>query len=199
MRRNAFIFILIALAQLAVPSWMIVEHERVLREGQVFKFRTAPIDPRDPFRGEYVALNFEAANGSWHDPRAAPDSTAEQGPYLERRSYAILGVSDTSGYAFILGLGKEPPASGPYVSVSHWSSSNDPVSRVELPFDRYYLEEGDGAKTESMLMPQWNDGIVSQPLPAYAVVRVYKGQAVIEDLIVGERSIHDWLEEVPSD
>lgn len=198
MRRNALIFIVIALVQLAVPAWMIAEHERVMREGQVFKFRTAPIDPRDPFRGEYVALNFEAANGTWHDPHAAPDSTVEQVPYVERRSYATLGVSDTSGYAFIISLAKAPPASGPYVSVSHWSSSSDPVSRVELPFDRYYLEEGDGAKTESMLMPQWNEGVVSQPLPAYALVRVYKGQAVIEDLIVGEKSIHEWLKEIPS-
>jgi hypothetical protein len=39
---------------------------------------------------------------------------------------------------------------------------------------------------------------LSQPLPAYALVRVYDGQAVIEDLIVGDRSIHDWLKDMPS-
>ena len=59
--------------------------------------------------------------------------------------------------------------------------------------DRYYLEEGDGAKTEKMLAPEWNDGVVTQPLPAYAKVRVYNGEAVIEDLIVSDRSIHEWL------
>ncbi|MBK6341439.1 MAG: hypothetical protein IPF41_02320 [Flavobacteriales bacterium] len=62
-----------------------------------------------------------------------------------------------------------------------------------LPFDRFYLEEGDGAKTEELLQPQWNDGQVSQPLPAYVLVRVLNGEAVIEDLIVDERSIHQWL------
>jgi hypothetical protein len=37
-----------------------------------------------------------------------------------------------------------------------------------------------------------------QPLPAHAVVRVLHGEAVIEDLVVGGKSIQVWLEEVPT-
>jgi uncharacterized membrane-anchored protein len=192
MRRSATLFILIALAQLVVPAWMIMAHERVMREGEVFKFRTAPIDPRDPFRGEYVTLNFEASTGSWNDPH----SISKAGSWENETFYASLGVSDTSGYALITSLAAEPPMSGAYIQVTHYGAAWNVVERVELPFDRYYLEEGDGAKTESMLMPQWNDGVLTQqPLPAYAVVRVYQGEAVIEDLIVGDKSIHEWLKE----
>ncbi|MBK6341440.1 MAG: GDYXXLXY domain-containing protein [Flavobacteriales bacterium] len=60
MNRKPLLFLGIALAQLAVPAWMIAGRERVLSQGEVFKFKTAPIDPRDPFRGEYVRLDFEA-------------------------------------------------------------------------------------------------------------------------------------------
>ncbi len=37
------------LAQLYVPASMIFRNERVIREGTAFKFKTAPIDPNDPF------------------------------------------------------------------------------------------------------------------------------------------------------
>lgn len=194
MRRSAVIFIVIALAQLAVPALMIIAHERVLRDGEVFKFRTAPIDPRDPFRGEYVVLNFEASNGAWSNPHQVLDTIVDQDLWVDQTSYASLAVSDTSGYAVITALSVDPPASGAYIAVEHWGAVGIVINHVELPFDRFYLEEGDGAMTEKMLQPQWHEGtLVQQPLPAYALVRVYEGEAVIEDLIIGDRSIEDWL------
>lgn len=193
MRRSAAIFLVIALAQLAVPAWMIVSHERILHEGEVFKFRTAPIDPRDPFRGEYVILNFEASSGSWRDPHELPASMTDQAPYVNHTSFASLGVSDSSGFAVISRLSTTPPASGAYIEVKHWGMIGSLITNVDLPFDRYYLEEGDGAKTESLLMAEVVDEVMTEPLPAYAQVRVYNGEAVIEDLIVGDKSIHEWL------
>ena len=75
MRVNkALLFIPIGLAQLAVPGWMIYKHESVMREGAVYKFRTAPIDPRDPFRGEYVVLDFAAETGRWTSPGTGIDA-----------------------------------------------------------------------------------------------------------------------------
>ena len=38
-------FALAAAAQLAVPAWMIMERERTLSEGEVFRFKTQPVDP----------------------------------------------------------------------------------------------------------------------------------------------------------
>ncbi|MBK8499500.1 MAG: GDYXXLXY domain-containing protein [Flavobacteriales bacterium] len=198
MRRSAAIFTVIALAQLAVPAWMIRSHERIMREGEVFKFRTAPIDPRDPFRGEYVALNFEAARGSWIAPDTSGLNAEGYAIFDNLTAYASL-ATDSAGFAFIPELSAEPPVHQAHVTVQYGSANHDKVETVALPFDRYYLEEGDGAKTESMLMPHWEEGIMSQPLPAYAVVRVYQGEAVIEDLIVGHKSIHEWLKEMPSE
>ncbi|HNA33840.1 MAG TPA: hypothetical protein PL106_12015, partial [Flavobacteriales bacterium] len=68
---------------------------------------------------------------------------------------------------------------------------------IELPFDRYYLEEGDGPKTEKLLAPDWTSGTPSAPLPSHAVVRILDGEAVITDLVVGDRSIHEWLKDPP--
>lgn len=186
MSRKPLLFLGIALAQLAVPAWMIASRERVLSQGEVFKFKTAPIDPRDPFRGEYVRLDFEAERGSW--PVARPDDIQTG----EQSAYAILGI-DSAGFARITALVDQAPSTGAYLAVDYSTWGNESVERVQLPFDRFYLEEGDGAKTEELLQPQWNDGEMTQPLPAYALVRVLHGEAVIEDLIVDERSIHQWL------
>ena len=56
-------FVLIVLAQWYVPALMISEHEDVAANGKVLKFKTAPIDPYDAFRGKYIMLNFRDDKG----------------------------------------------------------------------------------------------------------------------------------------
>ena len=51
--------ILAVILQLIVLAYMAGEREYVLRNGKVIHLRTAPIDPRDLFRGDYVRLNYE--------------------------------------------------------------------------------------------------------------------------------------------
>jgi uncharacterized membrane-anchored protein len=190
MPRKVLLFLLVALAQLAVPAWMLIGHERVRSEGEVFKFRTAPVDPRDPFRGEYVSLSFEAETGHWPLPHENDGSSARI------HAYAVL-AKDTEDFATITALVPERPSAGAYISVEFMAWETDTIFNIRLPFDRYYLEEGDGPKTEALLATQWNDGVPTQPLPAYAVVRVLDGATVITDLIVDDKSIHEWLKEEP--
>ena len=52
-------FGLLIVAQVAVPLQMIQQRETVLREGELFRFKTEPIDPADPFQGRYVWLQIE--------------------------------------------------------------------------------------------------------------------------------------------
>ena len=176
------------LFQLALPAWMIVEQERILTEGDVFLFRTAPIDPRDPFRGEYVTLSYEAESGQWSVPG---ESSAE---FTRHSAFAILGT-DADGFAHITRLELERPTEGAFVRVEFMTYGDGGVSQVALPVSRFDLEEGDGAITEELLQPQWSGDTVQQVLPAHAVVRIRKGEAVIEDLMVGGRSIHDRLKD----
>jgi len=46
-------------AQLLVLAWIAGEREWIFRTGQVVALRTAPIDPRDLFRGDFVRLHYE--------------------------------------------------------------------------------------------------------------------------------------------
>lgn len=189
MRNRALLFLPVVLAQLAVPAWMIHRHERVLHEGTAYKFRTAPIDPTDPFRGEYVMLDFAAEQGSWNCP--AVDMDGER-----REVFATLGT-DSLGFATITALGTTEPAE-PHLTVEvvpYEVDSLHNVDRVSLPFDRYYLPEGQGAHAEDLMSPQWTEDHREDPKEAYAVVRVYEGEAVIEDLIIGGRPLRAWMEQ----
>jgi uncharacterized membrane-anchored protein len=45
--------------QFAVPLSMIRSRENILRNGELFSFKTRPIDPADPFQGRYVWLGID--------------------------------------------------------------------------------------------------------------------------------------------
>lgn len=182
------LFGLMAAVQLGALAWMIRDHEQVLEQGTVYKFRTAPIDPRDPFRGEYVVLNFEAEQGRW--PMAA--GTGNTGT---ASAFGVLGV-DTAGYAIITELRTGTVPAEEHLSVTFMTWGSDTVDRIALPFDRYYMQEGEGAATEKLLQPVWEVDTLIQPLPAHAVVRVLDGKAVVEDLIIDGRPVKSWLHEL---
>lgn len=182
-------FVVVALGMLAVPLRMVWDHEQVLRSGETFLFKTAPIDPRDPFRGEYVSLVFMAEQGDWFcEGLAETDGT--------QNVYAQLG-QDPDGFALITGLSLHKPASGPYILVkasSAWGARPEVVRRVELPFDRFYLQEGQGPRTEQLLRP---NRALAEPedREAWAVVKVRNGRAVVADLVVGGKPIKEWMGE----
>ena len=189
MRSKALLFIPLALAQLIVPTLMIHQHETVLREGALYKFRTAPIDPRDPFRGEYVTLDLAAESGEWYCPWP---SSSDGDAHL----FASLGT-DSLGFATLTTLSSDAPEA-PHLEVTVYSYQPDTsfkIERVSLPFDRFYMEEGEGARAEALMRPRWQDDVRIEPMEAYVLVRVYKGEAVVEDLVVGGKPIREWMKE----
>lgn len=181
------LFGVMAAFQVGALAWMIRDHEQVLEDGRVYRFRTAPIDPRDPFRGEYVVLNFEAEQGRW----PLKDGEGKTGT---TQAYGVLGL-DSAGYAVITTLLMEGPPEEDHLVVTFMTWGGDTVDRIALPFDRYYMQEGDGAVTEKLLQTQWIESEPTPPLPAHAVVRVLNGQAVVEDLVIDGRPVKAWLEE----
>lgn len=191
MKRPLLLFSLIASVQLAIPVWMIVRYERVVQSGTLHLFRTAPVDPRDPFRGEYVTLEFAAENGPFQLPPGW-----DGGPL-----FAVLNA-DAEGFAVIDRLLVEAPADVDHVQVTaeRWGVDEEQhtVSSVVLPFDRYYVHEGHGPRTEALMrnLPMQDGMEENEPsLPTHAVVRVHRGRAVMVDLVIGGRPLRDWMGE----
>jgi uncharacterized membrane-anchored protein len=53
---------LVVVLQVGVLAFMGGEREWILRTGRTVLLRTAPVDPRDPMRGDYVRFDFEIAH-----------------------------------------------------------------------------------------------------------------------------------------
>lgn len=100
-------------AQLLVLAWMAGEREWIFRTGQVVHLRTAPIDPRDLFRGDFVRLQYDVNNVR---PERVDEATAA--PARERRRHEVVytrlqpageGVYEAAGTSL------ERPAQGPFL------------------------------------------------------------------------------------
>jgi uncharacterized membrane-anchored protein len=177
--------VLVALAQLAVPVSMIFGHERTLREGTAWRFRTAPVDPADAFRGRYVALAFEESS--------APVAAGER---IERGEHAYVGLAqDREGFAVLGPVRAARPASGDYLKlrvqwIENGAEGQPGSAQLELPFDRLYLEESVAPRAEEVYREsQRATGDARRP--AWAVVRVREGHAALEDVMVEGRSLRE--------
>lgn len=178
------LFVITVLAQLAVPVSMIVSREITLREGSVYHFRTRPVDPYDAFRGRYVALGFE------QQLVAVTNTTAYRSG---RRVFVSLGT-DTEGFAQLTGVSFLRPSAGAYLTTRVQYVSGTSNVNVNLPFDRYYMNECDAPAAEQAYnMASRREG----GKPAYVVVRVRHGMAVIEDLMVEDSPIRTYLTRSP--
>jgi uncharacterized membrane-anchored protein len=178
---------LLAAAQLAVLAAMIHGRERILREGEVFNFKTRPIDPADPFQGRYVALGFE--NNFVPLPRGPSTGLRYREPL-----YATLETGP-DGFARFSGWSRERPPSGAYLKTRHlgesrdWSTSaTQSVYRgiaIELPFNRYYMDEAKAPRAEAAVRD------AARSTNCWAKVRVLNGRAAIEDVFAQGQSLRE--------
>lgn len=187
-RKALPLLVVMLLVQWLVPAMSIIENNRVLREGVAVRFRTAPIDPHDPFRGEYVILSFAMEEEGLPQDAATPWKDGEP-------AHALLELRD--GEAVFNGLQRGVPPAGTLhvrcmVDLREWMPDSAQVY-VDLPFDRYYVQQGHGRRTEELM--GWRSDADSLPA-SFAVVRLLNGRGVVEDLLVGERTVRELLRPV---
>jgi uncharacterized membrane-anchored protein len=181
------ILIAVICAQLAVPFSMIHKKERVLQFGEPVRLLTRPIDPADPFQGRYVVLAYR------HD--YIPYSEDEK-PDLKRKEpiYAIIENGE-DGFARFTDWSRTEPASGLYLKTRYTYAKyryNQKTRkrtykgiRIDLPFDRFYMEEAKAPRAEKLARD------ASRSTNCWAVVRILNGDAVIEDVFAEGQSLRD--------
>ncbi|MDR0901930.1 MAG: GDYXXLXY domain-containing protein [Opitutaceae bacterium] len=181
-----------AAVTLAVPLGIIWRHEATLRHGALHKFRAAPVDPYDAFRGRYVQLSF-ADNTC---KRADADGDAQGGSLW----YVRLGV-DAEGFSVPVEAGRKPPKDGDFLIVDEAGYySGEKSLRINYPFTRYYLPEDIAPEAEALYRKTTRNNLAAPDAsgdekrkPTYAAVRVRNGAAVIEELFIGGVPVRDAL------
>lgn len=183
MRKKIIIglFSCLILIQIVIPVSMIIKREAVLKNGKQFKFKTAPVDPFDAFRGRYVALRIESDS--------APNSGNK---FISgQKVYAHIAL-DEQGFAFFSGITTKRPKGVDYLTTTtrYVYYDNDKVF-LNLPFDRYYMEEKAAPAAEAAYRKHSRQGNKD----AYITVRVKSGFAVLEELYVGGKPILEFIQQ----
>jgi uncharacterized membrane-anchored protein len=184
--------------QLAVPAMMIANREDAIENGAEYRFKTAPVDPNDPFRGKYVYLDFEAEN-----QRVPTDLIWRRGEKVY-----VTFRADEGGFAVVDSIYKTAPNKKAYLEteISNFiknaftsrlemrllrspSNVQPPYVQISLPFDRFYLEEHKAPEAERIYAQTVRD----TAKVSYALVSVKDGEAVLRDLVIDGKPIGEIL------
>ena len=151
MRRRLIVTVVVL--QLALLAWMAGEREWVLRTGKVVLLRTAPVDPDDPMRGEYVRLAYEIGSvpkslcrdgiPAWFDAVKAQ----YYGRSRERRVYASVKL-DGEGVGQLTVLSDQKPSEG--IFLRGWSGPVYPQNvDVRYGIEAFFMQQGKGRALEA--------------------------------------------------
>ncbi|MBU2251261.1 MAG: GDYXXLXY domain-containing protein [Candidatus Omnitrophica bacterium] len=170
------LFLAVCLIQVVTPLSMIIKRENTLNNGQQFKFKTAPVDPYDAFRGRYVALRIE----NDYLP------VADQKEFIKGQTvYALINVDD-QGFAAFTAAVTQRPKGKPYIKAKVRYVSQGKVY-LDLPIDRYYMEEKATPAAERVYRQRSR----RNKQDAYVIVKIKDGFAVIEGLYIAGQRIED--------
>ncbi|MCX5707965.1 MAG: GDYXXLXY domain-containing protein [Candidatus Omnitrophica bacterium] len=172
------LFSVLSVILIAVPVSLIVQQENIIATGQEFKFKTAPMDPFDAFRGRYVALGIETTHLD------KPDNVKVTGG----QTVFVLLEKDPDGFARLAKISAVAPSSAPYLRcrVSHLYK-NDVY--LEVPLDKYYLQENKAPKAEEL----YRSHNARNKQDGFILVAVKNGNAVIKGLYLGGKPIEELL------
>ncbi|KGO84798.1 hypothetical protein Q765_19640 [Flavobacterium rivuli WB 3.3-2 = DSM 21788] len=172
-------FAVTALLQAFAPLKMVYDNEMTVSHGTVYKFKTEPIDPSDPFRGKYVSLNFE------ENILRVKDTVWQSNEQV----YALLSIN-AAGFAKITAITKTRPQTGNDYIVVKTNYYFDGSLHINLPFDRFYMEEGKAQEAEDSYRDYSRQ---ENTKPAYALVAVKEGNVVVTDVIVDGQPIRNYV------
>jgi len=148
--RRTLLIIAIAL-QVLVLAFIAGKREYIARTGAVVYLRTAPIDPRDLFRGDYVRLRYEASIVPL--ARASGDVAEQMKKYAYGGTVYSALEKEEGGLAEVTGLSTTRPASGIFIKgrlAQAWrfGTAAPETAAVEYGIEAYYVQEGRGLEIE---------------------------------------------------
>jgi len=181
------VFVLVALVQLYVPYQAVLEREDTLLNGKQYKFRTAPIDPNDPFRGKYITLRY-AENEI---------GVSKEMEVMEAEDIYLLLAEDEGGFAKVRSAQKEQPSTNQdfikaKVEYYFYGEDSTKIIHIDYPFNRFYMEESKAYDAEIMarrVQRSQSDSVT------YALVAVNEsGNAALKDVLINGVPIQKMVE-----
>ncbi len=175
------LFLLASLLILAVVFAKVFLAEQARRYGTLYRFSITGYDPYDPFCGRYLAIRMPSV-------ATLPDN--EFPPGFESGGSGFVQVTTgENGEAKFVDFTLSRPESGDFLRVTNchrsyqWERQNDddpPLVSFSSPYSRFYLNEKLAPGAEKAL----NDALSGNRGKVELLLRVYKGNSCVEDLLI---------------
>jgi uncharacterized membrane-anchored protein len=194
------LLVVLSAAQLTAAAWSIVRYELTLAAGSVYKVKTVPVDPADPFRGRYVAIQpvLTLPNPVVPEVGSLLDQVGVFRPNAARKTAYVVLSNDAAGFARADEVVSEPPRTGDYLEIAgarlrtigsvEQGRQPEVVREVVLPFDRYYMAEAAAPAAEQRYREASRRGTNRD---TWITVRVRNGVGVIDGLFIDGVRIED--------
>jgi uncharacterized membrane-anchored protein len=148
-----FLIICAALLQVFLLAFIGGQREYVLRTGRTIYLRTAPVDPRDFFRGDYVRLRYEISSigkESFRDGLLIESKSEGSHKYKGKQVYVVLKV-DSNDLASMVYVTDKKPANGQlYIRGRGEDNYYSWCISVLYGIEAYFVEQGKGKELEKM-------------------------------------------------
>jgi uncharacterized membrane-anchored protein len=140
-RARLIVFVAIIAAQVAVVGTMAAGREAVLRTGDKVVLQTAPVDPRDLFRGDYVVLDYAI---STIDTNQVAWDAAD--PFAGQTVWVVLEPTERYHEPVVV---TDRPVDHELTAIRgvvEYSAS--PFIRLRYGIEEYFVPEGTGREIE---------------------------------------------------
>ncbi|TSC63908.1 MAG: hypothetical protein G01um1014106_342 [Parcubacteria group bacterium Gr01-1014_106] len=137
------VYLLLGVFWVAIIGGFILIKEYTLRSGQEVLLKVAPVDPRDLFRGDYVALRYDISS---IDPRSVTGGKE----LFEAGDRIYIGLRMEGKYATAVSIHKAVPQDSLFIrgTIEHASAEN---LIVQYGIESYFVPEGRGEEIEKHL------------------------------------------------
>ena len=166
------------------PLSMITDQQRILKQGEVFRFRPQPVDPYDAFRGRYIVLRF--VEQGINVPNA-------QEIFQSGDKIFVSLVRDSLGFVYFSNPSFEKPEGENYLKSEIWNTYEDQII-VEIPenLQRYYLNEKLAPLAEEKFRELTRNS-ENDEVNVYLDARVLDGEVLIEEVYFEGKPISEYL------
>ena len=183
---RTILFSAVMLIYFCFPFSLIFNQEKILSQGELFQFRSIPVDPYDAFRGRYVALS-STISGAWE-----PDSMLIRG-----ETAYVTFKKDSLGYAIVKEVLTSPPNHPSYLNLRISRINGNRISfNPPENMQRYYMNEKLAPKAEKVYRQLNRSSNVNRKANAHLDVKIWKGSCLIEELYLNDLPVTEYLEKL---
>jgi uncharacterized membrane-anchored protein len=144
-------------------------------KGEEIVLQTVPVDPSDPFRGDYVALQYEAEQIPSQLVEKEVQNELQKGKYGLK---VYVSLEKQNGVHVPSKVGLEKPESGAYLIgkldyiAESFNAKEKEVAYIRYSLDKYFVEDNTGLELEK----------ASAQGDLVAKVKVKNGYAILTDI-----------------